>query len=86
VRGVPHLLGYEQALNVADTALLESKAQRNAWIGWGGTPATHDIADLFITLDTDAGSVAAKGGLRVLSSKYRPDDTVEELIRTARGR
>jgi len=86
VRGAPHLLSYEQALNVADTALLESKAQRNAWIGWGGTPATHEITDLFTTLDTNASSVAAKSGLRVLSSKYRPDDTVEELIRTARSR
>jgi diguanylate cyclase (GGDEF)-like protein len=86
VRGAPHLLSYEQALNIADTALLEAKAQRNAWIGWGGTPATHDITDLFTTLDTNAGSVAARGGLRVLSSKYRPDDTVEELIRAARSR
>jgi diguanylate cyclase (GGDEF)-like protein len=86
VRGAPHLLSYEQALNVADTALLEAKAQRNAWIGWGGTPATHDITDLFTTLDTNAGSVAARGGLRVLSSKYCPEDTVEELIRAARSR
>ncbi len=86
VRGAPHLLSYEQALNVADTALLEAKAQRNAWIGWGGTPAAHDVADLFITLDTNAGSVAAQGALRVLSSKYRPDDTIEELIRAARSR
>lgn len=86
MRGAPHLLSYEQALNVADTALLEAKAQRNAWIGWGGTPATHDIADLFTTLDTNAGSVAARGGLRVLNSKYRPDDTVEELIRATRSR
>jgi len=85
-RGATHLLTYEQALNVADTALLEAKAQRNAWIGWGGTPATHDIADLFTTLDTNASSVAEKGGLRVLSSRYRPDDTVEDLIRAARGR
>lgn len=86
VRGAPHLLSHEQALNIADTALLEAKAQRNAWIGWGGTPAAHDIADLFITLDTDAGSVAARGAIRAVSSSYRPDDTVEELIRAARSR
>lgn len=86
VRGAPNLLTYEQALNVADTALLEAKAQRNSWIGWGGTPATHDIADLFTTLDNNASSVAEKGGLRALSSRYRPDDTVEDLIRAARGR
>lgn len=86
VRGAPNLLSYEQALNIADTALLEAKAQRNAWLGWGGTPATHNIIDLFTTLDTNAGSVAAQGGLRVMSSKYRPEDTVEELIRAARSR
>lgn len=86
VRGAPHLLSYEQALNIADTALLEAKIQRNAWLGWGGTPAAHDVPDLFTTLDRNAGSVAAKGALRALSSKYRPDDTVEELIRAARSR
>ncbi len=86
VRAAPALLSYEQALGVADTALLEAKAQRNSWIGWGGTPTAQDISGLFSLLDTDPDSVAERGALEVLSSPYRPDDTVDELIRSARGR
>lgn len=86
VRDAPHLMSHEQALNVADTALLEAKSQRNAWIGWGGTPTAHDITGLFSALDTNPSAVAAKGALHVLTSQYRPEDTVEELIRKARGR
>jgi hypothetical protein len=79
-------LSYEQALNVADTALLEAKAERNAWIGWGGTPMSQDIVGLIAELDANPASVAARGGLYVLASQYQPYDTVEELIREARCR
>jgi diguanylate cyclase (GGDEF)-like protein len=85
-RGAPHLLSYEQTLNVADTALLEAKTQRNAWIGWGGTPMSQDIVGLIAELDANPASVAARGGLYVLASQYQPYDTVEELIREARCR
>lgn len=85
VLGAPHLLSHAQALNVADTALLEAKAERNSWIGWGGTPTAHDIAELFKALDTNPGSVAERGALRVLTSPYRPNDTVDELIRDVRN-
>jgi diguanylate cyclase (GGDEF)-like protein len=80
VRGAPHLLSHEQSLNVADTALLEAKAERNSWIGWGGTPTAHDITELFKALDSNPGLVAERGALRVLTSPYRPNDTVDELI------
>ncbi len=86
VRGAPQLLSHEQALGVADTALLEAKAQRNSWIGWGGTPTAQDISGLFALLESDAGCAAKRGALEVLSSPYRPDDTVDELIRSTRGR
>jgi diguanylate cyclase (GGDEF)-like protein len=85
VRGAPHLLSHSQALNVADTALLEAKAERNSWIGWGGTPTAQHIAELFKALDSNPGSVAERGALRVLTSPYRPDDTVDELIRHLRA-
>lgn len=85
VRGAPHLLSHSQALNVADTALLEAKAERNSWIGWGGTPTAQDITELFAALDFNPGSVAERGALRVLTSPYRPNDTVDELIRGLRN-
>lgn len=86
VRGAPQLLSHEQALNVADTALLAAKAQRNSWIGWGGTPTAQDITGLFRALDSNPGSVAERGALQVLASPYRPDDTVDGLIRDMRRR
>ena len=81
VRGAPHLLSHSQALNVADTALLEAKAERNSWIGWGGTPTAQHITELFKALDSNPGSVAERGALRVLTSSYRPNDTLDEMIR-----
>ncbi|MDY6946901.1 MAG: two-component regulator propeller domain-containing protein, partial [Pseudomonadota bacterium] len=86
VSGAPHLLSHEQSLNVADTALLEAKAERNAWIGWGGMPTAHDITGLFKALDSNPALVAERGALQVVSSAYRPDDTVDDLIRHLRAR
>lgn len=85
VHGAPHLLSHEQSLNIADTALLEAKAERNSWIGWGGLPTAQDITGLFKTLDSNPALVAERGALRVLTSAYRPDDTVDELIRHLRA-
>lgn len=84
VRSAPHLLTHEQTLNVADTALLEAKAQRNSWLGWGGTPAALDVAGFIETLESNPTALAQRGALQVLSSQYRPDDTVDELIRDLR--
>jgi diguanylate cyclase (GGDEF)-like protein len=84
VRGAPHLLTYEQALNVADSALLRAKEQRNSWVGWGGTPATPNITGLFSALDSNPRAILERGALEQLSSPYRPDETVDELIRGLR--
>ena len=81
VLGGIDVIGAEVVTNLINGATLPDQGEVRVF-----GQATHEITDLFTTLDTNASSVAAKGGLRVLSSKYRPDDTVEELIRTARSR
>lgn len=84
VRGAPHLLTHEQALNIADATLLKAKEQRNSWLGWGGTPGALDVTGLFNALGSNACSVVERGAVEARSSSYRPDDTVDELIRSLR--
>ncbi len=68
IKDRPDLLGWEEVLGVADSAMYEAKQKKNAWVGiegvsWGGTGD-----DLYRELRTDPAALAESGVIKALES------------------
>lgn len=81
VTAAPHAIDWEQALNLADTALYRAKVSRNAWVGWSGTRAAATLSDLVDRLEIDASAAERDGYIEARASTPALDDTVELLLR-----
>ena len=84
VAAAPTLLGWEQSLALADSALFQAKRDRNTWVGWAGTGRTAELAAPLQELERDPQAMETGGYLAVVRRPLRTEDTVDHL-RASRG-
>ncbi|HEX4647814.1 MAG TPA: two-component regulator propeller domain-containing protein [Steroidobacteraceae bacterium] len=82
----PALVSWEQCLRLADAAVFDAKKNRNAWLGWGGTAAAAEVANLLQAVETDLETLEREGRLDVRRTQFEPEDTVDGLRLAMRRR
>jgi diguanylate cyclase (GGDEF)-like protein len=82
----PALVSWEQCLRLADAAVFDAKKNRNAWLGWGGTAAAAEVANLLQAVETDLETLEREGRLDVRRTQLEPEDTVDGLRLAMRRR
>ncbi|MEM9209160.1 MAG: diguanylate cyclase, partial [Pseudomonadota bacterium] len=68
IKDRPDLLGWEEVLGVADSAMYEAKEKKNAWVGIEGIAWDGTGDDLYRELRTDPAALAESGNIAAVES------------------
>ncbi len=65
IRSQPDLLSWQQILGLADSAMYDAKASRNAWTGYMSTPSSSEVDNVFKAVREAPAELADQGQLEI---------------------